>query len=191
MLCACFAAMLLIGDAALSQVITYPLRTSERDRKFPVILDSRMAASSMERGPGLGLGGNSNCLSVNYATTSETPDPDDYIQFYISPKPGYSFSPTSIEYAIWAEHSFSGWVGPRDWQLQYSLDEFCVTREILRKFAGARVIILTQHDAPELREEARSSGAFAFVCKDDLSRLGSILECAASQTRAVSQPTHP
>lgn len=82
-----------------------------------------------------------------------------------------------------------------DWTLMDiempELDGFTATREILRRFTDARVIILTQHDTPEFRQEARAAGAFAFVNKDDLSQLGSILDCAASQKRADSQPIKP
>jgi len=69
-----------------------------------------------------------------------------------------------------------------DWTLMDiempGMDGLSATREILRQFAGARVIILTQHDTPEYREEARSSGACAFVSKDDLTKLALILDRA-------------
>jgi CheY-like chemotaxis protein len=82
-----------------------------------------------------------------------------------------------------------------DWTLMDiempGMDGFAATREILRRFADARVIILTQHDTPDYREEARSAGACAFVRKDDLSQLGSILDYATSQKRVDSQHLNP
>ena len=78
-----------------------------------------------------------------------------------------------------------------DWTLMDiempGMDGFTATREILRRFADARVIILTQHDSPGYREEAQAAGACAFISKDDLSQLGSILDQAASQQTNISQ----
>jgi len=63
------------------------------------------------------------------------------------------------------------------------MNGFAATRDILRQFSEARVIILTQHDTPDYREEARSAGACGFVSKDDLSKLIPILESAAEPPR--------
>jgi len=65
------------------------------------------------------------------------------------------------------------------------MDGFTATRGILRQFSAARVIILTQHNSPEYREEARAAGACAFLSKDDLSRLHSILQPAPAPLRAA------
>jgi len=54
------------------------------------------------------------------------------------------------------------------------------TREILRQYKEARVVILTQHDGPLYLEEARAAGACAFVPKDNLLLLTSIIEERAS-----------
>jgi len=59
------------------------------------------------------------------------------------------------------------------------LDGFSATREILRQFAEARVVILTQHDSPDYREEARAAGACAFVNKDNLAKLIPIFDQGA------------
>jgi len=55
------------------------------------------------------------------------------------------------------------------------MDGFTATREILRQFSAARVIILTQHDSPDYRGEARAAGACAFIRKDDLAQLRTIM----------------
>lgn len=71
------------------------------------------------------------------------------------------------------------------------MNGFTATREILRQFSAARVIILTQHDSPDYREEARAAGACAFVSKDELSRLSLILQPNASQTGGNPQSINP
>ena len=76
-----------------------------------------------------------------------------------------------------------------DWTLMDvempDMDGFTATRQILRHFSGARVVILTQCDSPEYREEALAAGACAFICKDDLSHLHSILQPPPAPLRAA------
>lgn len=55
------------------------------------------------------------------------------------------------------------------------MDGLAATREILRQFPRARIVILTQRDEPVWREEARNAGAEEFLLKDDLTQLGRIL----------------
>ncbi len=55
------------------------------------------------------------------------------------------------------------------------LDGIQVTRQILQLDAGARIIIVTQHDDPAWRAAARSAGAFGYVLKDDLKTLRQLL----------------
>ena len=66
-----------------------------------------------------------------------------------------------------------------DWTLMDvempGMDGFSATREILSQFERARIVILTQHDSPDYREEALAAGACAFVCKDDLSQLDAVV----------------
>jgi CheY-like chemotaxis protein len=49
------------------------------------------------------------------------------------------------------------------------------TRSIQKQFAGSRIVILTQHDTPQMRAAALEAGACAFVSKDNLAELGAIL----------------
>lgn len=49
-----------------------------------------------------------------------------------------------------------------------SMDGLTATRLIRDEFPKARVIILTQHDSPAIRDAAFEAGAFAFFGKDHL-----------------------
>jgi len=49
------------------------------------------------------------------------------------------------------------------------------TRQIQKQFGNARIIVLTQHDTPHMRAAALEAGACAFVSKDNLAQLGTIL----------------
>ena len=49
------------------------------------------------------------------------------------------------------------------------------TRRIQKEFAGSRIVMLTQHDTPQMRAAALQAGACAFVSKDNLEELGAIL----------------
>ena len=71
------------------------------------------------------------------------------------------------------------------------LDGLAATREILRQFAMARVVIVTQHDTAEYRREARNAGACAFVSKENLSQLTAILGQADSPTPGLSPTKEP
>jgi DNA-binding NarL/FixJ family response regulator len=55
------------------------------------------------------------------------------------------------------------------------LDGIAATREILARFPGLRVAIVTQHEASDLRESAARAGACAYVLKDDLLALRKLL----------------
>jgi CheY-like chemotaxis protein len=62
------------------------------------------------------------------------------------------------------------------------MDGFTATREILRQFSEARVVILTQHNSPDFRDEAQAAGACAFLSKDDLTQLRTIMNPANALT---------
>src|SRR5262245_460587 len=49
------------------------------------------------------------------------------------------------------------------------------TRRIQNKFAGSRIVMLTQHDTPQMRAAALEAGACAFVSKENLAQLGTII----------------
>jgi CheY-like chemotaxis protein len=55
------------------------------------------------------------------------------------------------------------------------MDGLEATRRILKQFAGSRIMILTQHDTPQMRAAALEAGACAFISKDNLRQLHSIL----------------
>ena len=55
------------------------------------------------------------------------------------------------------------------------LDGISATRQIRADFPDARIVILTEHDNPDLREEAQAAGAQWYVLKDSLSDVRGIL----------------
>ena len=56
------------------------------------------------------------------------------------------------------------------------LDGLSATRAIRRRFPKARIIILSNHDLPEMREEALQAGACAFLSKENLGEINRTLE---------------
>lgn len=55
------------------------------------------------------------------------------------------------------------------------VDGIAATREITARFPGVRVVIVTQHDADDLRESAARAGAHAYIVKDNLLALRTLL----------------
>jgi len=55
------------------------------------------------------------------------------------------------------------------------MDGLEATRRILKQFGGSQIMMLTQHDTPQMRAAALEAGACAFVSKDNLAKLGTIL----------------
>jgi CheY-like chemotaxis protein len=55
------------------------------------------------------------------------------------------------------------------------MDGLEAARRIKARSADARIVILTQHDSPFMRQAATKAGAFAFLAKDNLTELGNIL----------------
>ena len=55
------------------------------------------------------------------------------------------------------------------------MDGLEATRRILKQFAGSRIMMLTQHDTPQMRAAALEAGACAFISKDNLGQLDTIL----------------
>ena len=49
------------------------------------------------------------------------------------------------------------------------------TRRIQKQFAGSRIVVLTQHDTPQMRAAALQAGACAFISKDNLAELDAII----------------
>lgn len=54
------------------------------------------------------------------------------------------------------------------------LDGLAATRQIIDRFPGARVVIVTSHDSGSLRKAARESGASDYVLKERLERVREI-----------------
>ena len=48
------------------------------------------------------------------------------------------------------------------------MDGIAATRQIVRAFPGARIVIVTQYDDDRLRAAARQAGACGYVLKDNL-----------------------
>jgi CheY-like chemotaxis protein len=55
------------------------------------------------------------------------------------------------------------------------LDGITATRQIIAADPSARIIILTNHDHPSLREAAREAGACGYVLKENLLALRELL----------------
>lgn len=60
------------------------------------------------------------------------------------------------------------------------VDGIAATRQIKSVDPGARVIMVTQYDQPDLREAAAKAGACGFVVKDNLLELLPLLKAQAS-----------
>ena len=56
------------------------------------------------------------------------------------------------------------------------IDGLAATKQILSQHPGAKIIAVTQHNDASTREAAMSAGAWAFVSKDDLMSLRSLLK---------------
>jgi CheY-like chemotaxis protein len=56
------------------------------------------------------------------------------------------------------------------------LDGIAATSAIISTAPGARVVIVTQHDEPDLREAAARAGACGYVLKEDLLTLKPLVE---------------
>lgn len=55
------------------------------------------------------------------------------------------------------------------------MDGLEATRLIQKQFADSRIVMLTQHDTPQMRAAALEAGACAFISKDNLRQLATIL----------------
>ena len=60
------------------------------------------------------------------------------------------------------------------------VDGLAATRQILAAHPGARIVIITQYRGVEYEQAARAAGACAFVLKDNLQPLLSLLSSAAT-----------
>ena len=59
------------------------------------------------------------------------------------------------------------------------INGFGATRQIKAQFPEARVLIITQHDNPKLRDLAVEAGATGFLSKEELTRLDGIITGSA------------
>ncbi|MEW6207726.1 MAG: response regulator transcription factor [Acidobacteriota bacterium] len=66
-----------------------------------------------------------------------------------------------------------------DWVLMdiemREINGITATRQIIDSFPDARIVIVTNHDYPELRAAARRAGACAYMLKDNLLEIREIL----------------
>lgn len=56
------------------------------------------------------------------------------------------------------------------------MDGLAATRAIRHSFPEARIVIITNYDDAELREEARQAGAVGYILKENLSDLRRIIK---------------
>lgn len=61
-----------------------------------------------------------------------------------------------------------------DWEMRKT-DGLTATREILRFYPTAKILMFTQYTDAELRSAAQEAGAFGFVLKDELLNLRRII----------------
>lgn len=75
-----------------------------------------------------------------------------------------------------------------DWVLMdirmKTMSGLAATARIKRSHPGARIIVVTNHDAPELRVAARQAGAWDFVPKDNLHGLRQLITSGISSDLA-------
>ena len=62
-----------------------------------------------------------------------------------------------------------------DWEMK-RMNGLSALREILADFPEAKIIFVTHHDDPEIREAVNGAGAKAVILKEDLAALRPILE---------------
>jgi len=55
------------------------------------------------------------------------------------------------------------------------MDGLEATRRIQKQFSDSKIVMLTQHDTPQMRAAALAAGACAFISKDNLGQLDAIL----------------
>ena len=55
------------------------------------------------------------------------------------------------------------------------MDGLEATRRIQKQFSDSKIVMLTQHDTPQMRAAALEAGACAFISKDNLGQLDAIL----------------
>ena len=56
------------------------------------------------------------------------------------------------------------------------MDGITATREILKAFPAARVVIVSKHDDEQIQEAARAAGACGYVLKENLLAIRALLE---------------
>ena len=66
------------------------------------------------------------------------------------------------------------------------IDGVTATRLITSRFPNSRVLVVTQHNNPKLRERAHEAGAKGFLLKEDLTELPSALAAAPAESKPQS-----
>ena len=64
------------------------------------------------------------------------------------------------------------------------VDGITATRQIKAAFPDARIVIVTEYDDPEWRDEAHRAGACEYVLKEDLFQVRRVLQSLGIQKRA-------
>lgn len=63
------------------------------------------------------------------------------------------------------------------------IDGLEATRRIKASFPDARILVLTQHDSPGVRQAARDAGASAFLSKDQLTEIERVVTRSENVSR--------
>ncbi len=61
-----------------------------------------------------------------------------------------------------------------DWEMK-QINGLAATQNIIAEFPDAKILIVTNYDARDLRQAAKNAGAIDFILKDDLLMLRSFL----------------
>ena len=64
------------------------------------------------------------------------------------------------------------------------MDGLAATRQLLRHYPGARILIVTDYNDDELRSAARQAGACGYALKNNLTELDAVLRAVLTSCRA-------
>ncbi|RYF79285.1 MAG: T9SS type A sorting domain-containing protein [Chitinophagaceae bacterium] len=115
-----FMLLVICCQQASAQIASFSFAGSDGDEtSWPSTEAVGIQQSLITRGPGVTAVANADRFNSKNWTTGSTPDLNDYLEFTITPKPGFSISLTEIV----LQHQRSV-TGPRSFVIRTSLDDF-------------------------------------------------------------------